>query len=115
MRSTWNVQPINRGLIVGLAVTIVLTIGVGRGAMGNESFIIVLYLVGAIIAGVAWTWDFRWKQVAWTLGVLVLGYSIASMILTGQFWLALGALALMGPIIVVPLIFKVSQQMKRDN
>lgn len=83
--------------------------------MGNESFIIVLYLVGAIIAGVAWTWDFRWKQVAWTLGVLVLGYSIAPMILTGQFWLALGALALMGPIIVVPLIFKVSQQMKRDN
>jgi hypothetical protein len=115
MRSTRNVQPISRGLLIGLAVVVVLTIGVGHGAMGSELFIIALYLIGATIAGVAWTWDFRWKQLAWTLGVLILGYSIASMILTGQFWLALGALALMAPIIVVPSIYKVGQQMKRDR
>lgn len=105
----------NRGLVIALAVAVILTVGVGHSAMGSELFIIALYLIGATIAGVVWTWDFRWKQWAWAIGVLILGCSIASMILTGQLWLALGALALMGPIIVVPSIYKISQQLKRDR
>ena len=110
-----NVQPINRGLIVSVAAAIILTLGVGKGSMGSEPFIIGSYVVGAVIAGVAWSWDFRWKQVAWIIGVLVVSYSIASMLLTGQFWLALGAMALMAPITVVPSIIKLSRCMERDK
>lgn len=83
--------------------------------MGSEPFIIGSYVVGAIIAGVTWSWDFRWKQAAWTIGVLMVSYSIASMLLTGLFWLALGAMALMAPITVVPSIIKLSRHMERDK
>src|SRR5690348_17117250 len=59
-----NVQPSNRGTMVGLAAAVVLTFGVGHGALGSEPFILVLFLIGAIVAAVAWSWDFRWKQLA---------------------------------------------------
>ena len=114
-----KLQPFHRGSLVGvtvgLAVAVILTVGVGVGAMGSERFILVTYVVDAIIAGVAWSWEFRGKQWAWSIGVLILGYSIASMVLARQFWLAFGALALMGPIIVVPSIYRLGQQLKRDR
>ncbi len=114
-----KLQPFHRGslagVMVGLVVAVILTGGVSVGAMGGELFILVSYVVGAITAGVAWSWEFRGKQWAWSIGVLILGYSIASMVLTEQFWLALGALALMGPIIVVPSIYRLGQQLKRDR
>lgn len=71
MGPTRNVQPINRGLIVSLAAAILLTVGVGHGAEASEPFIIISYLIGAVVAGLAWSWDFHWKQVAWTIGVLL--------------------------------------------
>lgn len=115
MRSTRNVQPLNRGLIIGLAIAVILTIGVGRGSLGSEPFIIALYLIGAIVAAVAWSWDFRWKQIAWIVGVFALGYSMATMLLTAQYWLLVGAFVCSIVFVTIPALYKLNKQIERDR
>ena len=115
MRSTRNVRPLHPGLIVGIAAAIILTVGVGRGALGSEPFIISMYLIGAIVAAIAWSWNFRGKQIAWTVGVLALGYSMATMFLTAQYWLLACAFIVSMLLIGMPALYKLDRQIRRDR
>ncbi|HET8907787.1 MAG TPA: hypothetical protein VFN11_12570, partial [Ktedonobacterales bacterium] len=47
---------------------------------------------------------FRWKQLLWTIGMLFMAVSIAAMVLTAQFWLALGAFVILIAVIVGPTV-----------
>jgi len=108
-----NVHPINRGFILLLVVAIIVSVGVG--ATGSEPFVIGAYLFGAVAAAIAWGWDIRGKGLLYAVGVLALGYSMATMLLTAQYWLLVGAfvLAILG--IVLAALHRLNKQIEHDR
>jgi hypothetical protein len=110
-----NVHPINRGFILLLVVAIIVSFGVGAGATGSEPFVIGAYLFGAVAAAIAWGWDIRGKGLLYAVGVLALGYSMATMLLTAQYWLLAGAfvLAILG--IVLAALHRLNKDLVRDR
>ena len=108
-----NVHPINRGFILLLVVAIIVSVGVG--ATGSEPFVIGAYLFGAVAAAIAWGWDIRGKRLLYAVGVLALGYSMATMLLAAQYWLLAGAfvLAILG--IVLAALHRLNKQSMTDD
>ncbi|HKW20676.1 MAG TPA: hypothetical protein VJO13_04815 [Ktedonobacterales bacterium] len=90
------VQPSNRSFIVLLVAAIIVSVGIGVGNVtsANEPFIIVVYIFGVVTTAIAWGWDVRGKGLLYVVGVLALGYSLATMLLTAQYWLLVGAFVL---------------------
>ena len=108
-----NVHPINRGFVLLLVVAIIVSVGVG--ATGSEPFVIGAYLFGAVAAAIAWGWDIRGKGLLYAVGVLALGYSMATMLLAAQYWLLAGAfvLAILG--IVLAALHRLNKQSMTDD
>ena len=99
-----RVKRINTLVAVGTIVLIVSTIGVARGIMRNDVFILGAFVLGAVATVTAWFSNIRWKEGLWTVGVILVAYSIASWVLIAQFWLAAAAFALFVAVIVVPTV-----------
>lgn len=99
-----RVKRINTLVAVGIIVLIVSTIGVARGIMRNDVFILGAFVLGAVATVTAWFSNIRWKEGLWTVGVILVAFSIASWVLIAQFWLAAGAFALFVAVIVGPTV-----------
>jgi hypothetical protein len=100
-----NVRHISPMLAIGV-VLVVITFGITRSILANEVLILCTYLVGVAAAAIAWYGSFRWKQALWTIGLLLVAFSMAAMFLTAQYWLAIGAFFLLLAIIIYPTVRK---------
>lgn len=110
-----NDRPINGCL--GWSVALLLALGVvdSRRVMPSLAIIIAVYAIGIVATAVAWFKEFRWQTEFYAIGMSAIIYSIVVLILAGQFLLALGALAFVGPTIVIPALYRRNKQMKQHR
>lgn len=104
LKSQRNGHLINGGFTLGLALFLSFAIADSRRVMPPMTAIIAIYAIGLIASAIAWYLDFRWREELYLIGRLAIIYSIVVLILSRQFWLALGAFVLLLAVLIYPPI-----------